>query len=247
MDKRAIALVMIAVLCMHAPGFAGIVTKPFTFSNGQVADAAQVNSDFDTIYNEFNGNITGANFADNAITSSKIAAGSITSSHIVDGTITSADIANSTISSDDLADSSVTVPKIDLRWSGTPAAGNEGRIHWRTSTDRLFVDNGASWISIESTFVLAARTAIINYTGNGASRTITGMGFSPDVVTTVCAQGGLSPMIRTTQHTNNSTGYVDGTLQTADITGFVADGFTLGTGTNSNTNLAACTAMGFDT
>lgn len=50
-----------------------IITKPYTFSANTAAVASQVNSDFDTIYAEFNGGITNANIsASAAIASSKI-------------------------------------------------------------------------------------------------------------------------------------------------------------------------------
>jgi hypothetical protein len=39
----------------------GIVSKTYTFSAGAVVLAAEHNSNFDTIYNEFNGNISNAN------------------------------------------------------------------------------------------------------------------------------------------------------------------------------------------
>lgn len=40
-----------------------IVNKPNTFSNGQTADGTQVNANFDTLYNDYNGNISEANMA----------------------------------------------------------------------------------------------------------------------------------------------------------------------------------------
>ncbi len=43
-----------------------LVTKPFTFSVGAVIIASQHNSDFDTIYSDYNGNITDANVASGA-------------------------------------------------------------------------------------------------------------------------------------------------------------------------------------
>jgi hypothetical protein len=62
-----------------------IVTKPKTFAAGTTAVAADVNSDFDTIYNDYNGNITDANINVNAnISSAKLA--SITSGGKVSGT-----------------------------------------------------------------------------------------------------------------------------------------------------------------
>lgn len=40
-----------------------IVSKPKTFTAGTVAVSADVNSDYDTLYNDYNGNITNANIA----------------------------------------------------------------------------------------------------------------------------------------------------------------------------------------
>jgi hypothetical protein len=39
----------------------GILAKPYNFTSGTTIQSSQVNSDFDTIYNEFNGNIEDAN------------------------------------------------------------------------------------------------------------------------------------------------------------------------------------------
>jgi len=39
------------------------ITKPNTFSAGTTASASEVNDNFDTIYNDYNGNITNANIA----------------------------------------------------------------------------------------------------------------------------------------------------------------------------------------
>lgn len=38
------------------------VNKPYNFANGTPADANQVNSDFDTLYNLVNGNLDQSNF-----------------------------------------------------------------------------------------------------------------------------------------------------------------------------------------
>lgn len=43
-----------------------IITKPFTFTNGNVIQAAEHNSNFSTIYNDYNGNITNANISSSA-------------------------------------------------------------------------------------------------------------------------------------------------------------------------------------
>lgn len=42
------------------------ISLPNTFSNGQTADASQVNSNFTTIYNDYNGGISNINLASNA-------------------------------------------------------------------------------------------------------------------------------------------------------------------------------------
>jgi len=51
-----------------------LITKPYTFFAGTTAVAAQVNADFDALFNDYNGNITDANIAPGAnINSSKLA------------------------------------------------------------------------------------------------------------------------------------------------------------------------------
>lgn len=54
--------VMIAILvAVHQLTIAGTVTKPYTFSAGQTIKASETNANYDTIYNEFNGNIDNNN------------------------------------------------------------------------------------------------------------------------------------------------------------------------------------------
>ncbi len=52
-----------AVLHDHVlrPGVAGLLVKPFTFTNNTVADATEVNSDFDTLYTWTGDNVDAAN------------------------------------------------------------------------------------------------------------------------------------------------------------------------------------------
>lgn len=62
-----------------------LITKPVTLSNGTVAQATDVESDFTTIYNDYNGNITNANFSASAgIVDTKLA--QITTTGKVSGT-----------------------------------------------------------------------------------------------------------------------------------------------------------------
>lgn len=86
-----------------------IIPKPYTFSANTAIRPSEVNADIDTIYNAFNGNISGANLADNAITTVKIADATINSDNIAAGAITTAKI----------LDDAVTAAKID--WASTGA------------------------------------------------------------------------------------------------------------------------------
>lgn len=66
-----------------------VISKPYTFSAGATIIASEHNSNFDTIYNEFNGNITNSNIASGAAivdtklaqitTASKVSGAAITS------------------------------------------------------------------------------------------------------------------------------------------------------------------------
>jgi hypothetical protein len=71
--KRALAALMVWLGGAQS-AHADIVAKPYTFVAGTPLQAAQLNADFDTIYNNYNGNITNANIKANAaISLSKIA------------------------------------------------------------------------------------------------------------------------------------------------------------------------------
>jgi len=82
-----------------------IVNKPNTFSGNTTISSSEVNSNFDTLYNEFNGSISAANLADDAVTAAKLADNAVVAANI---------------SSD-----SVTATKID--WAST---GTDGGIWW---------------------------------------------------------------------------------------------------------------------
>ncbi len=76
-----------------------------------------------------------------------------------------------------------------------------------------------------------------SYTGNGAARSITGLGFKPDVVLIKDSAANFAVM-RTTHSVGDATMYL--ASATADFAGGVtslgADGFSLGTGATVNTN-----------
>lgn len=69
----------------------GVVAIPNTFSNGSIFDAPQVNTNFSTIYNEFNGNIDNANIKSGAnIDAAKLLNASVLTAKIADLAITDA-------------------------------------------------------------------------------------------------------------------------------------------------------------
>lgn len=76
-----------------------LINKPNTFSPNTTISSSAVNSDFDTIYNEFNGSISAANLATNAVTTAKIADANVTTAKLADGAITTAKVADDAITS----------------------------------------------------------------------------------------------------------------------------------------------------
>lgn len=75
----------------------GVISKPNTFSPNTTMSSSQVNSNFDTIYNEFNGNIAAANLATGAVTTAKIADSNVTTAKIADSNVTTAKIADGAV------------------------------------------------------------------------------------------------------------------------------------------------------
>lgn len=94
---------------------------PYSFTNGTVADAIQVNANFNAVKSFVEGSVVQADgsvqaptaaIADGAVTSAKIADGTIVTGDISDGAITSAKIADGAIQTGDIADSAITSAKI---------------------------------------------------------------------------------------------------------------------------------------
>ena len=67
-----------------------IIAKPNTFSPSTTASSSAVNDNFDTIYDEFNGNIGAANIVDGAVTTAKIVDSSVSTAKLADGAVTEA-------------------------------------------------------------------------------------------------------------------------------------------------------------
>lgn len=74
-----------------------VVSVPNTFSPNTTISSSQVNSNFTTIYNEFNGSISAANLATGAVTTAKIADSNVTTAKIADSNVTTAKIADGAV------------------------------------------------------------------------------------------------------------------------------------------------------
>lgn len=70
----------------------GVVSKPYTFSPNTTMSSSEMNSNLDTLYNEFNGNISAANLASNAVTTAKITDSNVTTAKINDDAVTAAKV-----------------------------------------------------------------------------------------------------------------------------------------------------------
>lgn len=84
------------------------ISKPNTFTAGTSASASEVNDNFDTIYNDYNGGISSVNLANNAVTTAKITDGNVTTAKIADGNVTTAKIADDAVTSAKLNPSKTT-------------------------------------------------------------------------------------------------------------------------------------------
>jgi hypothetical protein len=70
----------------------GSIAIPNTFSASTTISSSAVNSNFNTIYNEFNGSIEAPNLANDAVTTSKILDNNVTTDKIAAGAITSTEL-----------------------------------------------------------------------------------------------------------------------------------------------------------
>ncbi len=73
------------------------IVKPNNFSPNTSISSSAVNDNFDVIYNEFNGNISAANLATDAVTTTKIANSNVTTAKIADGNVTTAKLADASV------------------------------------------------------------------------------------------------------------------------------------------------------
>ena len=70
----------------------GNVSKPNTFTSNTTISPSEVNDNFDTIYNEFNGSIDASNLATDSVATAKIADDNVTTAKIADDAVTYAKI-----------------------------------------------------------------------------------------------------------------------------------------------------------
>jgi phage-related minor tail protein len=73
-----------------------IISKPNTFSPNTIISSSEVNSNFDTLYNDYNGNVSSANLATDAVTTAKIADVNVTTAKLADSAVTPAKILSGT-------------------------------------------------------------------------------------------------------------------------------------------------------
>lgn len=72
-----------------------IVSKPNTFSANTTISSSQVNANFDTLYNDYNGGVSAANLATSAVTTAKIADDAVTTAKVLDANVTAPKLNNS--------------------------------------------------------------------------------------------------------------------------------------------------------
>lgn len=73
------------------------ISKPNTFSANTSISSSQMNANFDTIYNDYNGGISSANLATDSVVTAKIADSNVTTAKIADSNVTTAKVATSAI------------------------------------------------------------------------------------------------------------------------------------------------------
>jgi len=143
-----------------------IITKANTFTNGQTADGSQVNTNFDTIYNDYNGNITNANIAAGAaIVGSKL---DLSSPGTIGATTPSIGNFSSVVSTGNIYSIPLTsylASSTVVGWSGTPT----GSIYYKRIGNTMLVSytitgtSNATSTSFTLPYLVSNNTLAVGY------------------------------------------------------------------------------------
>jgi len=196
-----ISLAVLTIVCAAWPIVAGLITKPNTFSPNTLIQSSQVNSNFDTIYGEFNGNVDTANIKDDAINSNKIKNGEVQAGDMAcsgywltgtfcDGSVDNADTLHSHAGVGSVPFASVT---------GTISAAQHGDLSgtftdMHSASSTVVADPSTRYSSAN---VEGALSEIAIFTGYDSAATATTsslrfIGYDSDLVTTWV--GGVGPV-----------------------------------------------------
>lgn len=169
------------------------IAKPNTFTANTAIEPAEVNDNFDTIYNEFNGGISASNLATDAVTTAKIAAANVTTAKIADDAVTAGkidfggagvgvwweEIGRTTLSG---AGDTITVSGLPARkylklvWSITATGAAGGNITFNSDTGANYAYryelNGAAGVSAVSQTSIGAIYNATSLTGFGYAELI---------------------------------------------------------------------------
>lgn len=189
----------------------GVIAVPNTFSPNTSISSSQVNSNFSTIYNEFNGSIAAANLATGAVTTAKIADSNVTTAKIADSNVTTAKI----------ADGAVTPVK---RSGGYKV----GTFTWTSGTGNLSITGVGFTPKMVEFYVLRPSTNSLLQAGGGVMDTSSQHSWT--------VQGGNGTnAYRTGSSATNCIVYASGaiTLHTCSYVSMNSDGFTIVKDTNN--------------
>lgn len=84
------------------------LSKPHTFSPNTTISSSQVNSNFDTLYNDYNGGIDASNLASSAVTTAKIADLAVTAGKLAAASVTADKLALGVLQSNVATDEATT-------------------------------------------------------------------------------------------------------------------------------------------
>lgn len=132
------------------------INLPNTFSADTTALASEVNDNFTTIVNEFNGSISAANLASNAITTAKITDANVTADKLATNAVTTAKINDAAVTTAKINDSAVTSEKLSTTIACKAyrnAAFNFTATATKLSLDAETFDTGSDWDTSNGRFV----------------------------------------------------------------------------------------------